>query len=64
MALDLRIFKQRALFMLEGECAFVEKEEQTKKRKNMMQRLANRAEDRAILLAFLCVFSSSLFALS
>jgi hypothetical protein len=30
----------------------------------MMQRLANRAEDRAILLAFLCVFSSSLFALS
>ena len=33
-------------------------------RKNMTRKLANKVEVRAILLAFLCVFSSSLFALS
>jgi len=39
------------------------KKKNIQKRKNMMQKLVNKAEGRAILLAFPCAFSSSLFAL-
>jgi hypothetical protein len=44
--------------------AFIEKQEQTKKEKTRRKGRQIKRKIAAILLAFLCVFSSSLFVLS